>query len=167
MKNHRTADLNFENVWRVDAAEIRKQAIALWKQSPILEHAALEERAGQIVFVAKNNKGQVVAITTAYKAFVKQMNNYFYMYRCLVVHEYSFPGLETKLTILTRDFLESVYNSEKENLIGMMAIVQHPKLKELRKAVWPATQLTYIGNTANGDHIRVYYFRKAEIALRT
>jgi hypothetical protein len=163
MTRHRNQQLVFENVWKQDVPQIKKQAIAIWRQSPVIDPASMEDRARQIVFVAKNDRGQVVGITTAYKAYVKQMQNFFYMYRCLVVHEYSTPGLETKLTILTRDFLESVYRSEKDHIIGLMAIVQHPKLKEIGKAIWPSTKLTYIGNTSEGHHIRVYYFPKVKI----
>jgi hypothetical protein len=164
MTGYRTEQLVFENVWHRDVPEVRRQAIAIWKQSPAIDASSMEERARQIVFVAKNNNGQVVAITTAYKAYVKQFRNFFYMYRCLVVREYSLPGIETKLTILTRDFLESIFKADKDQIIGMMAIVQHPKLKAIKKAVWPSTKLTYLGNTAEGHHIRVFYFPNVSIS---
>lgn len=157
--------LEFENVWRKNIAE-RKEITTIWKQfHPGLEEKNAEERLNQIVILVKNEFGQIVGISSAFKAYIKQLDNYFYSARLILIPGYRIPGLMSKLMVMTRDFLESVHrHDDAPPCLGIVLLVENDRLKKLRnEAIWPASQFVYIGNSGKGHHIRVYYFKGALI----
>lgn len=82
--------------------------------------------------------------------------------------DYRIPGLTSRLLVSTRDFLESIHSRDESNpAIGIITLVENRRLKEHRnEAVWPASGMVYIGNSGDGHHIRVYYFKGARIVNR-
>ena len=156
--------LSFENVWRKDLGELKKEVITIWKQyNPGAEEDKANERTSQIVFVAKNEFEQVVGISTAFKVYVKQFRNHLYSIRVLVLPEYRSQKLATTLLVRSRDFLESIHKEDTPDPpLGMITLVESELLKKnKRDAIWPASKMVYAGNSKNGHHIRVYYFKGA------
>ncbi|HRW99105.1 MAG TPA: hypothetical protein P5280_06425 [Cyclobacteriaceae bacterium] len=161
-----TRNIEFENVWRKGVGELRKEIITIWKQyNPGLEEEKANERIGQLVFLIKNNMGQVVGISTAYKAYIKQLKNYFYAIRLTILPRYRGPGMASALIVKTRDFLEAIHKQDgPERIIGMITLVENEEFKVARReAIWKASQMVYIGNSSKGHHIRVYYFKGATV----
>ena len=157
----------FKNMWRKSHSDIAEEIIALWKQlNPDMSENDAAQRLTQLVYVAKNENNQVVGIATAFKSHIKQLNNYLYAFRVMIVPAYRIPGLATKLTVMTRDFLEGIHHEEStDRCIGIITLIENEGMKLARReAVFPDSGLTYIGNTANGSHIRVYYFKGALIS---
>ena len=159
-------NLILHNFWKSDLADVRDQVTDLWRLhgGPVGEEA--ERRLEQIVFVVRTQEGRVVGLSTAFKAYVKQLRNYFFVFRLMIAPDYRIPGLTSRLLVSTRDFLESVSRNEPSAVpIGLLTLVQNPDLKKNRnEAVWPASKMVYIGNSPEGHHIRVYYFEHARIA---
>jgi hypothetical protein len=155
--------LTFENVWKKEDPDIQQQAMSIWKRYSSLTPEKIEGRKRELLFVVKD-QDEVVGISTAFKTYIKQLRNHLYVYRCLIVPHYSIPGLDAKLTVLSRDFLESIHQNDcPDPAIGMLALIHHPKLKERNLGHWPASGLVYIGSSKEGKHIRVYYFKGARI----
>lgn len=160
-------NLSFENLWQKDPGELRQELITIWKQfNPSIEAELAEERLRQLVFVIKNEFNQVVGISTAYKAYIKQLRNHLYALRLLVLPEYRIPGLASKLLVETRNLLESVYQQEADDpCIGIITLVENEDFKRVRnEAVWRASKMVYIGNSKQGHQVRVYYFKDAPIS---
>jgi hypothetical protein len=156
--------VEFENVWEKNDPEISAQVVDIWKNIGRVEDAKIEDRLKQIVYVAKNEHGKVIGVSTALKAYIQQLRNNFYIFRCLIVPDNSIPGMDTKLTVLTRDFLESIHHkSEGDKAIGVLALIENLKLRERNRAIWHGSGFVYIGNSKEGNHIRVYYFKGARI----
>ena len=157
--------LIFENVWKKEDPDAQRQVAAIWSRYSAFTSEKIDARKRELLFLVKDQENQVVGISTAFKTYISQLRNYFYVYRCLIVPQYSIPGLDAKLTVLSRDFLEAIHTDEgPDHAIGMLALIQNPKLKERTHARWPASGLTYIGNSKEGKHIRVYYFKGARVA---
>jgi hypothetical protein len=158
--------LGFENYWRRDVSDIRDQVLSIWKDHGGPTGNDATARLNQIVWVVKNSGGSVVGLSTAYKVYIKQLRNHLFATRLLLVPQYRIPGLTSKLFVETRDFLESIHSGdEQEQAIGVITLVENPRMKEYRnEAVWPASGMVYIGNSQEGHHIRVYYFKDARIA---
>lgn len=155
----------FKNIWEKDHAVLREKVMAFWKDLNALPQSVdIKERARQLVFVATDND-QVIGVTTAQKAKVAKLNNNnFYIFRTLIHPRYRIPGLVDKMAVLTRDFLESLYTSGKSECIGLITTIENEQLKqERREAVFPSTQLVFIGQTKAGHHVRLYYFKGAKI----
>jgi hypothetical protein len=157
------SQLKFEVVWKKDALEIREQVKNIWKEFTSLDQSQGEERQDQLVYVIKNAEDKVVGISTAFKTYIKQLKHFFYVYRCFIVPGNNFPGIDSKITVLTRDYLESIHDQELPDMaIGLITLISNPELKKRNLAVWPSG-FVYIGNSKEGKHIRVYYFKDARI----
>lgn len=159
--------LTFENLWKKQPGELRKEIVTIWKQfNPEFEANQIEERLQQLVFVIKNEFDQVVGISTAHKAFIKQLKNYMYSTRMLITPMARQPGLESKLMVETRNFLESIHQQDGERTaIGLITLVENVEYADVRReAIWPASEMVYIGNSGKGFQVRVYYFKGAMIS---
>jgi len=159
--------LEFENLWRKDPGNLRKEILTIWKQYITgVEANQIEERLNQLVFVIKNEYDQVVGISTAYKAYVKQLRNYLYSVRILIIPSFRQPGLASKLIIETRDFLESVHQHDlPDKAIGIITLVENREYARAHnEAIWRASKMVYIGTSGRGYQARVYYFKGALIA---
>jgi hypothetical protein len=164
MESQYKQNLKFENVWQKDVAAIKEESKAIWKKLNAVEDTGMDERTNQLVYVVKNESDRVVALSTAFKAYIKQLRSHLYVYRCLVTPDNRIPGLDAKLTKLTLDFLESIHLQDIEDkAIGVITLIKNPQLKQRNLAIWPASGFVYIGNSREGKHIRVYYFKGARI----
>jgi hypothetical protein len=158
-------NLVFENVWQKDVSEIGPQVLSIWNEYTGPIGNAAQDRLRQLAFVVREQRGQVVGISTAFKVYVRQLRNYFFAIRLMLVPDYRIPGLTSKLLVSTRDFLESIHDQEKTDpAIGIITLVENKRIQENRnEAIWPASGMVYIGNSGEGHHIRVYYFKGARI----
>ncbi len=90
----------------------------------------------------------------------------FYALRLMLLPQYRIPGLTSKLLVETCGFLESIHDQdENDKAIGVITLVENERLKEKRnEAIWPASKMVYIGNSHDGHHLRVRYFKGARIS---
>jgi len=155
--------MDFTNIWQQEG--YYDQVIHFWNQLCVLpENVKPEDRAKELVNMARDGD-RVIGVTTAARVRVNQLNdNFLFSFRILVHPDYRRPGLSSKLTVLTRDFLEQLFEKKKTDCIGMMVITDKTEFVTIRnEAVWRASKLTYIGTLTNGQHMRVYYFKGARI----
>ncbi len=121
-----------------------------------------KERVQQLVHVALE-KQNVIGVTTAERTRISHLGNqYMYAFRVLIHPDYRKPGLHEKLTLETRNFLESLYQKGETDCIGLITVVQNKSYqKNKRKLVYPATKLFLIGQAPDGNEIRAFYFKGA------
>ena len=105
-------NLVFENVWKKDTSALSGQVLDIWRRNggPAGEEA--RGRLAQLVFVVRNEGGDIVGISTAFRAHVKQLRNYFFALRLMLIPAYRIPGLTSRLLVSTRDFLESIHEDD-------------------------------------------------------
>lgn len=157
-----------EVVWQKMTPRMVEEVVRFWTDHNMLRPGlAVSERAKQVVMVVRNEATkELVGLSTAEVVVFKQLNNnHFYMYRCVVLPGYRFPGLASKLIVETRDALEE-YNKTSKLFpcIGMITFVENPRFQQARReAIWKASKMAYIGIDKKGRHIRVYYFKGATI----
>jgi hypothetical protein len=120
-------NVTYENLWRKDLGELKKEVLTMWKQhNPGFEEGKAEERASQIVWVAKNEFDQVIGVSTAFKVYIKQFRNFMYSIRVMVLPEYRSQKLATDLLVKSRDFLESIHQEDlPDPPIGMITLVEN------------------------------------------
>lgn len=157
--------LTFVCIWEDFAAPEVAEVKELWKKYRAFDNDDLsEKRARQIVYVVKDANGRVGGVATAgvvRAAFLN--NNFFYEFRCFVAPDFRAPGLDSLLTVKTKQFLEQLPDA-RSKFKGMLTIVEHEELKKQRtKAIWPASGLVFAGYNKQGHHIRVAYFKGARI----
>lgn len=161
--------LIFENLWQKSESPLYPKVKQRWQQYfPFLTEEQLNGRLRQLVIVVSTPSGEVVGVSTVFKAYVKQLRNHMYAFRIFIVPEYRIPGLTEVIMLKTRDFMEDVNQKdgpENSRCLGMITIVENERIMKNRtEAIWPSSKMVYIGNTPNGHHMRVSYFKKAMIS---
>jgi hypothetical protein len=157
--------LRFECIWNKEALAEIDHVKAMWlKYQAIDGEEKMEKRARQIVYVIKNEEGEVGGVSTARPVQAKFLNNhYFYEFRCFIAPPFRAPGLDTLLAVKTKSFLEELEGSSSK-FKGMLMLIENQELKKQRtKAIWPDSELVFAGYTSHGHHIRVGYFKGARI----
>ena len=157
--------ITFEEVFGKVDIKLSGEVIDIWKKYNLLSKGESGmERAQQVAIIVKNKNHEIIGISTAYSTYVKQLKNTLFVFRCMLIPEYRYPGLLTKLTVITRDYLEYIHKNHEPLCIGLITEVQNPKLaKYRREAVYPGSGFIFIGYTKNGNQVRVYYFKGAKI----
>lgn len=160
--------LIFENLWQKKATSFHAEVKKLWrKHFSDLTDDQLNDRLKQVVFALRTAEGKVVGVSTAHKAYIEQLKNHLYSFRCFLDPDYRIPGLTSTLVIKTRDWLEEIHQTdgdENDRCIGMITLVENARIMKFRnEAIWRASKMVYIGNSPKGFHIRVHYFKKALI----
>lgn len=161
--------LNFENVYQALPDATAAEISTLWRREGALtDDEAILKRLKQVVYVVRDsNTGSVAGVSTAVKKKVTQLNgNFLYEFRCYIGADFRVAGLDIQLCRLTIDLLESVSHTDADKPVGTFTILQNESLKLeplWRRAVWPETEMYFIGYTSAGDPIRVHYFNDAKI----
>lgn len=158
----------WENVWQKMSPELVQEVISFWDEHKMIRPGfSSEERAQQVVLVLRSKtENKIIGLTTAGVVNFKQLNgNNFYLYRSIILPAYRHPGLPDKLIVETRDFLEGYNKKVTDNpCIGILAFIENPRYQQFRReAIWPSSQMAYVGMDKQGRHIRVYYFKGAII----
>lgn len=158
-------DIVFDCIWkREDRDDDRRQVMDLWRNYGALDEEAIHRRVREIVFVIKDPEGAPVGVSTARSVQAKYLNNhFFYEYRCFISPDFRVPGMDTALSVKTKEFLER-QEAELKKHKGILMIIENPDLKKAKTlAVWPASEMVFVGYTTQGHHIRVGYFNGAKI----
>lgn len=161
--------LIFENLWQKKDSPLHVGVKQFWKRNmPSIDEVKMDKRLLQVVIVASTPEGEVVGVSTSYKAHIKHLRNNFYAFRCFIDRNYRIPGLMEVILVRTRDFMEEISQTEEpehERCIGLITLVENERIMKHRtEAIWPASKMVYIGNSPKGFHIRAYYFKKALIS---
>ncbi len=162
MKPSANSKPEFDLVWKVAGLKTKEEVYSLWSDVGVLSDPEQARKRGeQLVFVVRSPKGKVIAESTAFKVPVRQLRNWFYGMRLMVTSREAPPGLLPELARRTVEFLESLPRTdEHERCRGVITLVENERLKRSHtKAVWPASGMVYIGNSAKGHHLRVRYFK--------
>lgn len=156
--------VTLEVVWKNVDGGIREAVARLWIEQG-LSAADVKERMPQLVMVMKNETGRIVGVSTANKIYVRQLKNYLFACRLLIIPEYRRANLSPSLLVATRDLLESVHSEDiVDPAIGVITLVENAYVKHRRNdAIWPNSKMVFIGNSKEGHPIRVYYFKGARI----
>ncbi len=147
---------------------LRSDAINYWKKHKvILRDEVLKKRSEELLMMAYDSHGQVIATSTGLKTKVKLLNeNWFYQYRCFIDPKNRSLGFDCHLTLESLRVLEEASAKDQDKPIGVIVIVENKNLYDNKlhnAAVWRAYKMYFIGYNSKGQPIRVYYFKGAKI----
>ncbi len=154
MLGSKVAKVEFESVWQkqVTDAEVK----ILWLEFGNPDFDAWDRN---MVVVAKNEFQQIIGIVVTKQALVRQMKNEFYLLHIIVHPFWRLQGVGAEL--LTRAI--NILEQDRRTCCGILCLIQSEELKTMNEAVWPKSNLVYIGNNSKGAHIRVRYFSGAKL----
>lgn len=159
------SDYSFHFINEAIPAELSAEIVKLWTEFAVLQQPEAERRLSELVLVLKNKSGKVIGVSTVVKTLLPQIHNYVYAYRYFILPEFRAPTLDTQMIVRTKNHLQEISALETDKkCVGIMVIVQNEKLKaQWRQAVWLGADMIFMGNTPQGHHVRVGYFKHARI----
>lgn len=161
MKNY----FSFHSYWQKDKSEIKDELDQFWVNNNVLKKEKVEGRVKEVVVICRNNTGELIGVSTVFKSPVEQLRNEAYVFRCFIAEAHRAPALDTQLVLKTFQILEqSVVSGAEDKAIGLLMVVQNELIKNnWNKAIWPDTEMVYVGNLPNGDHLRIRYFKGVRV----
>lgn len=160
--------LNFENVFQNLPEATAAEIAALWKREGALADDVIEKRLQEVVYVIRDSdSGEVAGVSTAVKKKVSKLNdNFLYEFRCYIGKNFRVAGLDIKISRMTLDLLQTLAIEDADKPVGVFTILENEQLQDQplwRRAVWPETNMYFIGYNKAGCPIRVHYFKGAKI----
>ncbi len=157
--------LQFITNWQSTDATDADAILAFWRREGAFnDEATAAQRLREIVLHARTDAGDVVAVCTAVAVTPPQLNQPMYYYRCFVGKDWRATRLVSLITLRARQCLEDYARAHAFPCIGIMVELENERFrKTLRAPVWQPTGFIYIGKSARGLDLRVYYFRGARL----
>ena len=162
-----------EAVWPTPPQNVREEVVRFWlAENALPSRPAAEERAFQLLVVARDADGHVAGVSTAVRTFVPQLGFECFFYRTFVGHKHRARGLRsTKLfwNILLESYRllnERFLQGNDPGVLGAYGEIENPSvMRSFKHVVWHENGMSsvYIGRTQDGRHIRVSYFDGARI----
>lgn len=134
--------------------------LTLWNQ--LGEEAWKEAWQPAVIFTATDSNGEVVGMSVAEKNMVRQLRHELFQLRVFVLPDFRLKGIGAELIRRTFDALEKT-NTDPACL-GVYCWISDDALKTKKnEAIWPETNMVYLGNASDGRQLRVRYFKRAVI----
>ena len=162
-----------ESVWPSPPAEVREEVVRFWLSERALPNRpAAEERADQLLVLARDESSRVAGVNTAVRAFVPQLSFDCFYYRTFIGHAARTRGLRS--TGLVWKILHESYRTLNQRflkgldpgVLGLYAEMENPSTRRRRnETVWQddGMNFVFIGRTPDGKHQRVWYFEAARV----
>lgn len=161
------------SVWPTPGKDLREEVVDFWlSEGALPDRPGAEERAHQLLVVARDEHGQVAGVSTAVPALIPQLGFECFYYRMFVGRAHRTQGLRStqlywrilrqSYEVLNGRFLQG----HDPHVLGCYAEIESRSiLKTHRNLVLQSGGMNavYIGHTPDGRHIRVWYFEGAQI----
>jgi hypothetical protein len=142
-----------------DDAVGEQEVLDLWEREGVLRPERAEARLHELLFVATHEDDGLVAVSSAYLQRNEQLGMSLWHLRVFVAAAHRKSNLAATLAVRGRERLEQRFTSgEDRRGAGMISQVENEGLRRLNRAVWRQTRFAFIGETPEGDHVRVWYF---------
>lgn len=153
-------------VWRQVTPELAQELIAFWReQKAIVDDAAAEQRAQQVVCIARDADGALCGVGTAVVKILPRLRQPTYYYRQFFAKP--LRGQHQELPFFQRckqvlqDFNAGLKRPES---LGILLEIENAKIAAAYKAaVEPGFDAVFIGYSPRGLQLRVSYFENATL----
>ena len=162
-----------EGVWPTPSESVREEVVNFWlAELPSSELAATQERAHQLLVVARDPDGKIAGVSTALRMHVVQLGFDCFFYRTFIGQSHRVRGVRSTglgWKILHKSYRllnERFQQGDDPGVLGLYAEMENPSIMKCRnEAVWQedGMNFVYIGKTQSGRHVRVWYFDGARV----
>lgn len=162
---------NVEERWRLEEgyrisvfseqdAVSEKEVLDLWQREDVVPEYEAKRRIHEVLLVATHQGGELVGVSTAYLEQSLQLRMDLWYYRAYVAEAHRMSNVAVTLALMGREHLQQRYvNGKDPRGAGIVYEVENEGLKRIfDDAVWYPADVTFIGETRRGAHVRVRYF---------
>lgn len=146
-------------------AVTNEDVLALWAAGGAVPADEALRRVHEVVCVATRDGAEAVGVSTAALRRVPSFGADFWCVRVFVADDARLGYVAMQLLHQTRLHLTDRHESGADTrAVGVLIDVQNDGLVARRtRAVWRRMQMTYVGDSQDGGHVRVHYFPGARI----
>jgi hypothetical protein len=151
----------WSSLTEADAEDI----VAFWKRENALP-AGMDpaSRVGQVVMFARDDSGEVAAVSTAMPQWPPALGQPVYFYRSYVAPAFRTTRVVYNLLRRSVRLLESDAEAHDWPCIGVLLELENERFgKAGRMPIWPRIEFVYIGRSPRGLECRVHWFRRARL----
>ena len=156
--------ITINNVWKNQTKELTDEIVTFWNNhKAIPPNVDIYDRAKQVVIVVRNEKTEIIGVTTSYLTTYSQLKNNVFVFRGMISPSYRIPGLFIKMTIESLQILEEFSSSMNESArpIGVIAEMENANLRKARITKL-ASGMTLLGFSQKENPVYVRYFKGAK-----
>lgn len=147
-------------VWKKVAPELETELVAFWTRNKAIgEEKDAAKRAKQVVCVARDDKGEIVGVSTAHPRIVPRLRQPMYYYRNFIAEGARGQQLAPEFLEQSKQALQE-YNLalSKPLCLGMIIELENKGLAQHRNEAQWKEGFTFIGYSPKGMPLRVWYF---------
>lgn len=163
----RQNNFEFQLVWRNLDEALKQEVTQFWiTEGALPNEQAAHARLPQLMYLVRNNSGQLIAASSVFEQYNEQLKNYFYYMRAFIAPLYKDSEVGQELVLKIRDYFNEQFKSglKPKNIGLMMEIIDKEQQKKYNDAIWEKSEMVYVGKTSAGAQQRVFYFTNARIA---
>lgn len=140
--------------------------VALWTGEGVLPEAEARRRVDEVMLVAIDGEGRLAGITTRYLQHNEQLRMDLWYIRAFTSQAHRKSAIATAIAVRGREWLEQRFVSGQDTRAqGLIYEVESELLKRIfPNAIWKPADVLFIGENAQGAHVRVHYFAGAMAA---
>ena len=134
--------------------------VGLWLREGVLSYAEAKRRLAEVLLVATDDSGSPVGVCTAYLQRHEQLRTDMWHFRLFVGAAHRQSAVASALSSEGCAHLGSRFvTGQDQRAIGIVYEIESEFLKRaFTMATWERVDFTFIGETAQGAHVRVHYF---------
>lgn len=153
-------------VWNQVTPELAQELIAFWReQKAIVDDAAAQQRAQQVVCIARDAGGTLCGVGTAVVKILPRLRQPTYYYRQFFAKPLRGQHQELPFFQRCKQVLQD-FNAglERPESLGILLEIENAKIAAAYKAaVEPGFDAVFIGYSPRGLQLRVSYFENATL----
>lgn len=159
-------DFTFEEAWQRKDQKQQEEAKFFWEAHNLLPQQLREQRAKELVSLARAD-GELVGISTALVQYFPQLRGRFAFFRCAVAPEMDRGELASQLMVEAFHCIGAwAVENHGEKVLGIITVIEGQDLGERASyPMWPEhdVHLNLVGYTPQGQQIRVAWFKHARV----
>jgi hypothetical protein len=134
--------------------------VDLWTSEGVLDATEAGRRVDEVMLVAIGDDGRLAGVTTRFLRHNDQLRMDLWYVRAFTAAAYRKSAVATALAVRGREYLERRFVSGQDTRApGLIYEVESELLQRLfPNAIWKPADVLFIGENANGAHVRVHYF---------
>lgn len=164
---HRELDEGFsmETVWGKVGDALAREIIAFWLAEGAIKEDRARERVLEVVKIARDPQGALAGVCTLQHKHNTRLGMPLWYVRAFVGKEHRRSSVGFCLLHTSVDYMQELYDrGEERRAPGLFMEVENESLRQLtHQGLWAYRRFAYLGDNARGAHLRVQYFKGAEL----
>ena len=152
-------------VWKKVTPELEAELVKFWTENKAIgEEKDAAKRAKQVVCIARDDKGELIGVSTAHPRIVPRLRQPMYYYRNFVAEGARGQKLAPEFLEQSKQALQA-YNLglSKPLCLGMIIELENKGLAQHRNEAQWKEGFTFIGYSPKGLTLRVWYFEGVKL----